>query len=200
MYSISNVIIQSGVNSLGTDTVAAWTAYGKVDVLFWMSINAFGIAITTFVGQNYGAGKTARVHRAITVCMSMAAVSTVLLSTALYALAEPILRIFSTDAEVLRIGVEIMRFMVPTYIAYLIIEIYSGALRGIRDVWIPMIFTMFGVCFLRILWILIAVPLRPAMKTIIFSYPLTWAVTSVLLFIYLQFFSQLKHKARSKSR
>lgn len=64
MYSLSNVIIQSGVNSLGTDTIAAWTAYGKIDSVFWMIINAFGISITTFVGQNYGAGKMDRVKRA----------------------------------------------------------------------------------------------------------------------------------------
>ena len=57
MYSASNVIIQSSVNALGTDTIAAWTAYGKIDSVFWMIINAFGISVTTFVGQNYGAGK-----------------------------------------------------------------------------------------------------------------------------------------------
>ena len=63
MYSASNVIIQSSVNALGTDTIAAGTAYGKIDSVFWMIINAFGISVTTFVGQNYGAGKKDRVHK-----------------------------------------------------------------------------------------------------------------------------------------
>lgn len=64
MYSASNVIIQSSVNALGTDTIAAWTAYGKIDSVFWMIINAFGISVTTFVGQNYGAGKRTGFTRA----------------------------------------------------------------------------------------------------------------------------------------
>ncbi len=194
MYSISNVLIQSSVNSLGTDTVAAWTAYSKVDVLFWMTINAFGIAITTFVGQNYGAGKTKRIYKAMNTCLVMAAVTTVLLSVSLYSVAFPLLRIFTTDEEVLRIGVSILRFLVPAYITYLIVEIYSGALRGVGDVWIPMIFTMAGVCALRVIWVLIAVPIRREIRTIIFSYPLTWTVTSILLLVYLHFFSRLKRR------
>ncbi len=194
MYSVSNVIIQSSVNSLGTDTVAAWTAYGKVDVLFWMTVSAFGIAITTFVGQNYGAGRTERVHRALYTCLAMAAVTTLLLSAALYSAASSILGIFTTDPQVLQIGVGIMHFLVPTYITYVIVEIYSGALRGVGDVWIPMIFTMLGVCVLRVVWVLAAVPLRREMQTIIFSYPLTWTVTSVLLLVYLHLFSRLKRQ------
>ncbi|MCA5010813.1 MATE family efflux transporter, partial [Clostridioides difficile] len=71
MYSSSNIIIQSSVNTLGTDTIAAWTAYGKIDSVFWMIISAFGISITTFVGQNYGAGKKDRVYKGIRVCMAM---------------------------------------------------------------------------------------------------------------------------------
>ena len=57
MYSASNIIIQANVNALGTDIVAAWTAYGKIDIIYWTIINAFGISITTFVGQNFGAGE-----------------------------------------------------------------------------------------------------------------------------------------------
>ncbi len=63
MYNISNIIIQSGVNTLGTDNVTAWATYGKVDGLYWMMINALGISVTTFVGQNYGAGRMDRVHK-----------------------------------------------------------------------------------------------------------------------------------------
>jgi Na+-driven multidrug efflux pump len=72
MYSSSNVIIQSNVNNFGTDTIAAWTAYGKIDGIFWMAMSAFGISITTFVGQNYGAGKSDRVRKGVRVCFMMA--------------------------------------------------------------------------------------------------------------------------------
>ena len=81
MYSLSNIIIQTAINGEGTDTVAAWTVYGKLDVVFWMIISAFGIAITTFVGQNYGAGKIDRVRKGIRSCLGMTLVSTCLLYT-----------------------------------------------------------------------------------------------------------------------
>lgn len=69
MYSLSNLIIQVAINKEGTDTVAAWTVYGKIDVMFWMVINAFGISVTTFVGQNFGAGKLDRVKKGIRTCL-----------------------------------------------------------------------------------------------------------------------------------
>ncbi len=75
---------------------------------------------------------------------------------------------------------------------YLCIEIYSGALRGVGDCWIPMIMTALGVCVLRVVWILIAVPIRPDILTVVFSYPLTWTITTVLFNIYYYFFSALK--------
>lgn len=196
MYSFSNVIIQTAVNGLGTDTVAAYTAYSKIDSVFWMIVSAFGISVTTFVGQNFGAGKMDRVRKGIRVCLGMTVAASIGLSGFLYLLGEPILRIFTTDAAVLVKGMEILRFLVPTFITYVTIEIYSGSLRGVGDSWIPMILTCMGVCVLRVVWILIAVPLHNDIKTIIFSYPLTWTVTSVLFVVYFHRFSRLK-KART---
>ena len=198
MYSLSNVIIQSSVNSLGTDTVAAWTAYGKIDSVFWMIINAFGISITTFVGQNFGAGKIDRVKKGIRQCMLMTLVSAVVMSSILYNFGFYIFEIFTTDEAVLEKGMEILRFLVPAFITYVTIEIYSGALRGIGDSWIPMIITMVGVCALRVIWIMIAVPLQRTITTVVFSYPLTWSVTTVLFLIYFHGFSRLGNRRRGR--
>ncbi|MBQ0070484.1 MAG: MATE family efflux transporter, partial [Spirochaetales bacterium] len=71
MYSLSNMLIQTNVNRFGTDTAAAWASYGKLDVIFWMIVNAFGISITTFVGQNYGAGRIDRARRGLKECFGM---------------------------------------------------------------------------------------------------------------------------------
>lgn len=68
MYSVSNIVIQASVNTFGTDTIAAYTAYGKIDGIFWMIMGAFGVAITTFVGQNFGARKIDRIHKSVRVC------------------------------------------------------------------------------------------------------------------------------------
>lgn len=191
MYSLSNIIIQTAINGEGTDTVAAWTVYGKLDIVFWMCINAFGIAITTFVGQNYGADKPERVRKGIRSCLGMSAVTTIVISVLLYLGCGEIYRVFTTDREVLRIGVEMTRFLVPTYITYICIEILSGALRGAGDAWIPALICLTGICAIRVVWIMAAVPRRPGIDTIIFSYPLTWVITTIMFFIYYCFFSKI---------
>lgn len=198
MYSSSNVIIQASVNALGTDTVAAWTAYSKIDSLFWMIVSAFGIAVTTFVGQNFGAGKQDRVRKGVRVCMGMTAVSTVLLSLFLYFCGVYFYHMFTSDAEVIDIGVRMMHFLVPTYFTYIAIEILSGALRGVGDCWIPMLLSCGGICVIRVLWVIFAVPLRPDIYNIMFSYPLTWTVTSLLFIVYYLWFSSLRVTRRKK--
>lgn len=194
MYSTSNIIIQSSVNVLGTNTIAAWTAYGKIDSVFWMIISAFGISITTFVGQNYGAGKKDRIYKGIRICMLMSFATAFILSILLYSFGNYIYLLFTTDQAVIEKGTEILRYLAPTFFTYVCIEIYSGSLRGVGDCWIPMIITSLGVCALRVIWICVAVPLHPTIETVIFSYPLTWATTSLMFLIYFHWFGKLRRK------
>ena len=142
MYSLSNIIIQAAINGLGTDTVAAWTVYGKMDALFWMTISSFGIAITTFAGQNYGAGKMERVRKGISTCLAMCFASTIVISILLNIGGYFLYSLFTSDPEVLRIGMQIVHFLVPTFFTYVCVEVLSGALRGVGDCWIPTV-----ICF-----------------------------------------------------
>ena len=194
MYSLSNIIIQSAINAQGTDTVAAWTAYSKLDCIFWMTINAFGISVTTFVGQNFGAGKPERVRKGIRTCLCMTLGATVFVSLLLYNGAPYIYQLFTTDKEVLSIGLAMTRFLVPVYVTYIIIEIMSGALRGVGDCWIPTLICLGGICVIRVLWIMFAVPVKPDIYTIMFSYPLTWTVTSMLFVGYYAWFSKISRR------
>lgn len=187
MYAASNIIIQSSINGFGTDTVAAYTAYGKIDGLFWMIMGAFGIAITTFAGQNYGAGKYERVRKSVRVCLLLTLLTTVGITALVLTAGQPILRLFTDDQAVIRIGLEILRFIVPVYFTYICIEILSGAARGCGSSLLPMIITCLGVCVLRVVWIFAAVPFHRDLKTVLFSYPLTWTVTSVLFLLYYRF-------------
>lgn len=184
MYSISNIVIQAALNDYGTDTMAAWAAYGKLDAIFWMISGAFGIAITTFVGQNYGAGKYIRIKKSVRVCMGIDFIASVILVVFLMAARVPLFHIFTTDAEVVKIGSDMLAMITPCYIFFVFIEVLSGALRGIGDVIIPMIITMCGVCLLRVLWIIFAVPIHPGIDTIIYSYPVTWIVSAILFIVY----------------
>ena len=187
MYSFSNLVIQASINSFGTNAVAAWTAYGKIDGIFWMTINAFGIAITTFVGQNFGAKKYARVKRSVWVCMGFAALFSVALSVLILLFGPQLYRLFTQDADVVSVGVVMMQFMVPYYITYIAIEVLSGALRGTGDAIVPMLIPAVGICVLRIVWISFVVPMFPQVQTVCISYPVSWVATSVLFFAYYAF-------------
>ena len=184
MYTIANLIIQVFVNDLGTDTVAAWGTFAKIDAVYWMVVNAFGISITTFVGQNYGAGKVKRMRKSVGICLGMSYAGAILVSGALYALAGPLYRLFTTDENVVRIGVDMMHFLLPSYFMYVVIGILSGALRGAGRVLVPMLLTCGGVCLIRIVWMFGVFPGHPGINTIMLSYPVSWGITAVLFIIY----------------
>lgn len=182
LYNISNIMIQTSLNGFGTDTTAAWAAYGKLDAIFWMISGAFGIAITTFVGQNYGAGRQDRIKKGVWVCMGMDFLVSLGLIIFLLSGRVFLFGIFTTDRTVVEIGSDMLRMITPCYIFYVFIEVLSGALRGVGDVVMPTIITFVGVCLLRIVWVLAMMAIHPTVNAIIYSYPVTW-VTAAILFI-----------------
>ncbi|MBE5057369.1 MATE family efflux transporter [Pseudoflavonifractor sp. DSM 107456] len=184
MYTISNMLIQSCINSFGTSTMAAWTAFCKLDAFYWMISGAFGISITTFVGQNFGAQRYDRVRKSVRVCLLLSLV-TALLVSGLYALgAQPLLRMFSTDTQVIEIGTFILWRMSPFYFTFICVEVMAGAIRGTGDSLKPMLLTCGGVCVLRVVWIFTVLPLDRTLGTLLLSYPMTWSITSLLFIIY----------------
>ncbi|SHO45553.1 MATE family efflux transporter [Anaerocolumna xylanovorans] len=189
MYTTSNILIQSSMNSFSINVLAAWTVYGKIDGIFWMIMNSFGVAVTTFVGQNFGAGEKQRVQKGIRICLVFAMASALLLSIILSIFAEGIMTFFNKDPAVIQEGLKILHFLVPTYCTYVLVEILSGSLRGMGQAVVPFILTFLGVG-VRIIWILSAVPVWHEVKTVIFSYPLAWSVTSVLFVIYYFYFKK----------
>ena len=184
MYTISNLIIQAAINQFGTDTAAAWAGWSKLDQIFWMFINAFSIAITTFVGQNYGAGKIDRARKGVRTVTLMSAVSTFVIEAGYFLVGRYGLMLFITDSTVLEVGVEIMHFIVPWYITYIAIEILSGAIRGAGKSMIPTIISVVGICVLRIIWIYVVPLFDTSILGVLFSYPFSWIVTSLLFIIY----------------
>lgn len=196
MYGLSNVIVQSGINSLGTNTVAAWAAYSKIDAFYWMMLSSFGISVTTFVGQNYGADKPERVRGGVRNCMVMALAASALVSVILYNWGVYSFYLFTADEDVIRIGIDMMHYLVLLYSIYVPIEVFSGALRGVGDCWMPMILCLFGVCVIRSGWVLFVVPLKRDMYTIMFSFPLTWVITAIMFLVYYLGFSKLRVRKR----
>ena len=184
MYTISNLIIQASINGFGTDTAAAWAAWSKLDQIFWMFINAFGIAITTFVGQNFGAGKIDRAKKGVRTVVLMSIVSTFVIEAGYFLIGDYGLMLFITDSAVLSIGSEILRYIVPWYISYIAIELLSGAIRGVGKSLVPTLISVFGICVLSIIWIYAVPSFDQTIFGVLASYPFSWVVTSALFIIY----------------
>lgn len=189
MYSIANTFIQSRINLYGTVTVAAWTVLGKMDGLSWLIIGAFGISVTTFVGQNYGAGRIRRVRRSIWVAHGMALCFTVLFSVAILILGRPLYLLFGADEDpaVLTAGMRMLWLIAPFYSLYVPVEIFSGAMRGVGKTLVPTLITCVGVCLLRIVWTTVAYNASPSFDAVVLSYPVSWLCASAAFFLYHRF-------------
>ena len=197
MYTVSNLIIQANVNAFGTNTIAAWAAWGKIDSIFWMTINSFGIAVTTFAGQNFGAQKLDRVRKGVRQCFLMASIGTVFLYIIFKFFGKFFYAMFTTDEAVIEEGLKILNFIAPTFITYIGIEIFSGTVRGCGKSLVPTLLTCGGVCVLRIVWLSVAVPLNPVFYTVCAAYPISWTLTTILFFIYYIVMSKRDFKSRS---
>lgn len=184
MYSISNLLIQANINALGTDTMAAWTAFGKVDSIIWMVMGAFSISVTTFVGQNWGAGKVDRVKTSIRTGMVVELLSTLIMSGVILLTGQHLIRLFTQDEGVIAISLMIMHCNVPLYASFVPIDLLSGGMRGMGNSLAPMLIICFGVCIFRVVWLFTAVPLNNNIITIVLSYPISWILTSIVMIIY----------------
>lgn len=184
MYSISNLLIQANINALGTDTMAAWTAFGKVDSIIWMVMGAFSVSVTTFVGQNWGAGKVDRVKTSIRTGMVVELLSTLIMSGVILLTGQHLIRLFTQDEDVIAISLMIMHCNVPLYVSFVPIDLLSGGMRGMGNSLAPMLIICFGVCIFRVVWLFTAVPLNNNIITIVLSYPISWILTSIVMIIY----------------
>ncbi len=197
MYGISNSIVQTAVNNIGTDASAGWTALAKLDGIYWMIGGSLGIAVTTFVGQNYGAGRLDRIKKSTSIGLSMNVGAGLIAAVILVFFSRPLLKFFTDDPAVLDIAVNALRIMAPFYALFAFIEIYSASLRGMGDSVVPMIMTMVGVCGFRIAWCVFVVPLAPSMDTISYNYPLSWVLTAAAFIIYYIYKIRRLEKARN---
>ena len=192
LYSISNVVIQANINSFGTNVIAAWAVYGKVDGLFWMIMDAMGIAITTFAGQNFGARKYERMQKGHYVGLGITTILTAILAAGVMLFGSILGSLFTSDPDVLAESMTIIRFVTPFWFSYICVNVFSSTLRGIGDTFIPMLLICFGTCGLRVLWIFTAGVMYPGLYTSLASYPLSWTVTSVAFIIYYYKFSDMR--------
>ena len=184
MYSLSNMTIQVAVNSLGTVVVASWAMSGKTDGFFWAISNAMGAAITSFIAQNYGAGRTDRVRQCVKQGLIMHFIVTIVVSAGLMRTAIPLLRLLTPDEAVVETTYRVMSYFVPFYFTWVLVEVLSAVLRGIGDVVYPVVIIGIGICLFRVIWILTVFAHFGTLLSLCLSYTVSWTITSIALVIY----------------
>ena len=181
VFSLSNIVIQSAINSLGKVVMAASSAALNIELLAYYVLNSFSQACTTFVGQNYGARQIDRCRKTLLLSIledfiaSAIAIGIVLLSGRF------LLSIFNSDPEVIEIGYTRLIFLFSAYVFSMLYEVLSGYMRGFGISLIPAILTTIGVCGIRIFWINFVFPQNPTFTTIMTVYPISLSSTALLI-------------------
>ena len=179
-FDLSNLLVQSGINSFGEITVAAWAAYYKADGLTWMVSGAFGVAITTFVGQNFGAQKYDRIRKSVRTCLCMGLATQLLISFSMLAFRRFILGIFTTDAEVIRVGAYAMLWIVPFNAVFMFVEVFGGTMRGTGYSLMPTVITGTCICCFRVLWVVLMVSRFHTIEMLCIVYPISWVIAAIV--------------------
>ena len=184
VISLSNVLVQTSVNGFGAAAMAGYTAYLKVDGFNILPVMSFSMAVTTFAGQNYGAGNYDRVKKGMYVTLAMGFVYTVLTGALLLTFDDQIMGMFSKDAEVITCGKLAMKYFCPFYFILSILHGLSGALRGVGKSIPPMVVLLLSLCVFRIFWIWLVLPHFSTIEGVYLLYPVSWALGAVMIIIY----------------
>ncbi len=179
LFSISNVLIQSSINSFGSVVVAGNSAAGNLEGFVYTSMNAIHQAALTFSSQNLGAGKIRRVRKSMWVCLATVTVIGLLMGNAMYLFGKPLLGLYNSDPAVIQWGMQRLLYMLPLYCLCGMMDCMVGTLRGVGYSIMPMIVSLTGACLFRVVWIvtIFAAPEYHTLDVLYLSYPLSWALT-----------------------
>ncbi len=197
LFSISNVLIQSAINSFGSAMVAASSAASNIEGFVGTAMNAYYNAAITFAGQNMGAKKYGRIDTVARVCTALIFATWVILSGLTMLFARPLLAIYTSDANIIELGVMRINVMMIAYFSCGIMNVFPGVTRGMGFSILPMICTLVGACLMRILWLWTFFAWYPTVVMLFVCYPITWTLAGigqVATFLY----ARRKVRAREK--
>jgi putative MATE family efflux protein len=184
VITLSNVFAQYHINSLGVEAIVAFTAYFKVELPIYLPIVAFGQAITTFSGQNMGAGNIERVKKGAKVCILMGIGVTIVSSTLLLIFGRQAFEIFNHDSVVIDYGIRIISTSFPFYWIYVILEVLGDTIRGAGKATPPMAIILSNICILRIILLFTIMSFYHDVRGVAITYPITWATTALCMAFY----------------
>ena len=179
-FSLSNVLIQSTVNSFGNIVMAGNSVSANIEGFIYVAMNALHQAAITFTSQNFGARKYLRIRRICLLSVLTVTVIGILLGAIALVFQTPLLSIYSTEPEVIAAGIIRMNIIASTYFLCGIMDVLCGVLRGLGSTIAPMIISVLGACALRIFWIYCILPFDRTLQMLYISYPVSWAITAAV--------------------
>lgn len=182
--SLSNVFVQSYVNRFESTILAGWTAYNRVDSFAMLPMMSLSTSITTFIGQNLGAGNLDRAKKAVRIGVVMGIVSMTILLTPLMLFAPQLTRLFNSDSEVVRYGSWFIRVISPFYLAFAINQVYLGALRGAGNTRSSMFICLSSFVVFRQIYLFVSYRLGGGLTAVALGYPAGWVLCTILLLLY----------------
>lgn len=181
VFSFSNIVIQSAINSLGSLVMAASGAAFNIEIITYDILNSFSQACTTFVGQNYGAGELRRCRKTLALCIAEGVAALAVAITAILFFGKTLLSVFNSDPAVVDTGYIRLVMVTLSHLFSLLYEVMSGYLRGFGISLAPALLTMLGVCGIRIAWIEFVFPQSQTFRTIMTVYPVSLSSTMLLI-------------------
>ena len=181
VISLSNILVQAGVNGYGAAAMAGFAAYMKVAGFNILPIMSFSMAATTFVGQNFGAGKLDRVKKSLWVTLGMGVVYTILTGVLLLAFQDPIMHLFTHEEDVVAFGCTAMHYFCPFYWELSILHGLAGTVRGTGKTIPPMVVLLVSLCVFRIGWIQWVLPFFSSIDGIFLLYPVSWGLGALMM-------------------
>ena len=184
IVSVSNVIVMAYINQFGSSGVAGFSCSNKIDNFMGLPVNSLMLAITTFVGQNLGARQYERVKQGVRAALVMSISIVVTLGVFVFLFSDSLMRIFTSDMDVIEDGTIILRIMCPCYIFLCFHQVYSGALRASGRSSVPMITSIIAFVLMRQIFLAVAIPLYHHISIIGIGYSFTWAMAALMTGIY----------------
>lgn len=181
LFSIANLYMQRGINSFGTAPIAGWSICGKSDFLIWTLSETLGLTLCTFVAQNYGAQKWARMKQSLRYTLGLGILSLGTVSLILFFQIRPLASLFTREPDAIFYTVALMKIIAPFYIFYGFSEIFAGALKGRGQTFGPMMVTLLGTGLFRVGWIKVIMAKSPTIEWVILGYPVSWVITAILM-------------------
>ena len=189
VFSLSNVLIQSSINSFGSTVMAGSAAANNIENFVYQAMNAFYQTNLTFTGQNYGAGDCKRVDKSLFYCQGFVILTGLILGNLAYFFGHPLVSIYNSDEAVIQQGIIRLGYIARTYALCGIMDTMVGSLRGLGYSIVPMVVSLIGACGLRIVWIFTIFQMDRTPENLYISYPISWIVTGavhILYFLYVR--------------